>query len=92
MIVPTTSLPSTVRAVLAEELDDLRNIVAGLSDAELVHASGCQGWRVADLLVHLRFSAEDLLYVLAAPWESVIRTSSGPKSRHRSPGLLGYHC
>jgi len=44
---------------------------------------------VADLLVDLRFSAEDLLYVLAAPWESVIRTSSGPKSRHRSPGLLG---
>lgn len=67
MIVPTTSLPSTVRAVLAEELDDLRNIVAGLSDAELVHASGCQGWRVADLLVHLRLGAEDLLHGLAAP-------------------------
>ncbi len=67
MIVPPTSPPSNVRAVLAEELDDLRSIVAGLSDAELVRATGCQGWRVADLLVHLRLGAEDLLHGLAVP-------------------------
>jgi hypothetical protein len=69
VIMPMILLPSNVRAVLAEELDDLRSIVAGLSDAELVRATGCQGWRVADLLVHLRLGAEDPLHGLAAPCE-----------------------
>jgi hypothetical protein len=46
--------------VLAEELDDLGTIAAGLGDAELVRATACQGWRVADLLVHVRLGAEDL--------------------------------
>jgi hypothetical protein len=69
VIVPTISPPGNVRTVLAEELDDLRSIVAGLSAAELVRATGCQGWMVADLLVHIRLGAEDLLHGLAAPCE-----------------------
>ncbi len=65
----TASLPSDVRTVLAEELDDLRCIVAVLSDAEVIRATGCQGWRVADLLVHLRLGAEEVLHGLASPCE-----------------------
>ncbi len=61
----TASQPSDVQAVLAEELDDLRSIVAGLNDAEIIRETGCQGWRVADLVVHLRLGAEDVLHGLA---------------------------
>jgi hypothetical protein len=67
--VGTASLPSDVQAVLAEELGDLRSIVAGLNDAEMIRETGCQGWRVADLLVHLRLGAEDVLHGLASPCE-----------------------
>jgi hypothetical protein len=43
------SRPSGVKTALADELGDLRRLVADISDAEMVNATECQGWRVADL-------------------------------------------
>ena len=56
-----------VRGILGNELDVLCDIVADLSDAELILASGCVGWRVADVLVHVRMGAEALFAGLASP-------------------------
>jgi len=33
----------------------------------MVRETGCEGWRVADLLVHLRFGTEEMLHGLASP-------------------------
>jgi len=65
--VGTTRLSGDVRAILGDELDRLRQIVAGVSDAEIGRATGCEGWRVADLLVHLRLGTEELLRGWAMP-------------------------
>jgi hypothetical protein len=55
-----------IRSILADEIDLLRRVVASLSDHELVLATGCVGWRVADLVLHLRVSAEAALLGLSA--------------------------
>ncbi len=59
-----------VRGLLGEQLGALSELVGGLSDHELVRASGCEGWRIADLLVHLRLGAEGLLCGLATPTDA----------------------
>ncbi|MDA8312769.1 MAG: maleylpyruvate isomerase N-terminal domain-containing protein [Actinomycetota bacterium] len=56
-------------SVLGRVLDDLLGVVGGLSDAELIRPTGCEGWRVADLVVHVRMGAEGLLAGLASPSE-----------------------
>ena len=61
-----------VRVVLADELDRLRQIVAGVSDAEIVRATSCEGWSVADLLVHLRLDGEELLRGLTVPCDDPV--------------------
>jgi len=43
------------------------HLVAGLSDAELVRWSGCTGWLVADLVVHVRAGMEEVLAQLSSP-------------------------
>jgi hypothetical protein len=70
--VGTVQPPGDVRSVLADELDCLRQIVTGVSDAEFVRATACEGWRVADLLVHLRLDAEALLCGLVVPCDDSI--------------------
>jgi hypothetical protein len=55
--------------LLAEQVERLREVVRGLSDRDLIEASGCRGWRVADLVVHLRRGAESILLGLASPTE-----------------------
>jgi Mycothiol maleylpyruvate isomerase N-terminal domain len=62
-----SSPPEGVRALLCAEIDLLRQVVAGLGDAELIAATGCAGWRAADLVVHLRLGAEAVLVGLASP-------------------------
>lgn len=54
-----------VRTIVGKQIDLLRQIVAGLTDAELIKVTGCAGWRVADLVVHLRLGAEALMAGLA---------------------------
>ena len=61
-----------VRVVLADELDRLRQIVAGVNDAEIVRATSCEGWSVADLLVHLRLDGEELLRGLTVPCDDPV--------------------
>jgi uncharacterized protein (TIGR03083 family) len=58
-----------VPALLSRQLTGLVALVEGVTDAELVRPTGCQGWRVADLVVHLRFDAEGLLAGLATTTE-----------------------
>jgi hypothetical protein len=53
------------RTILADEIDLLRGIVTRISDAELVLPSGCRGWLIAHLLVHLRLDGEAVLESLA---------------------------
>jgi hypothetical protein len=71
-----SSPPEGVRALLCAEIDLLRQVVAGLGDAELIAATGCAGWRAADLVVHLRLGAE-------AVWSGWLRRpgTSGPELR-----------
>lgn len=52
--------------VLSEQVSLLRDLVGGLSDADLIAPSGCRGWRVADLVVHLRLGAESILVGLSS--------------------------
>jgi uncharacterized protein (TIGR03083 family) len=56
-------------ALLHRQLTALVSLVDTVTDAELVRPTGCEGWRVADLVVHLRFGAEGLLAGLATPAE-----------------------
>ncbi|MGH9057614.1 MAG: maleylpyruvate isomerase N-terminal domain-containing protein [Acidimicrobiales bacterium] len=58
-------LPADVGKMVAGELELWRQIVAGVSDTELVRPSGCAGWSVADLLCHVRADGEALLQSLA---------------------------
>lgn len=54
-----------VRTVLTAQIQAISEVVDGLSDADLVRATGCEGWRVADLVVHLQLGGADLLIALA---------------------------
>jgi len=53
------------RSVFGDEVDLIGEVVAGLSDTDLVRPTGCAGWRVADLVLHLRLGAEAVLAGLA---------------------------
>lgn len=66
--------PRGVAAASVREVDlftlswsALRRAVAQLPDAALDSPSGCQGWRVRDLVQHLALQAQDLLITLATP-------------------------
>lgn len=69
MMWSVSSAPGDVRSVLGVAIDDLLLMVGSLSDAELIRPTGCEGWRVADLVVHLRMGAEALLAGLVCPSE-----------------------
>ena len=59
-----------LRRLLAGELEALIALATGLSENDLVQPSGCEGWRVAELLAHLRADAEGLLIGLGGRTES----------------------
>ena len=50
--------------------DALRRTVAQLPDDAFEAASGCRGWRTADLVQHLSLQAQELLIALATPAET----------------------
>jgi mycothiol maleylpyruvate isomerase-like protein len=49
-----SGLPADIREVAADQVDAVADLVAGLSDAELVAPTRCAGWLAAHLLVHVR--------------------------------------
>jgi hypothetical protein len=61
------AVTSDIRAVTAAQIGLVREIVTGLSDSDLVLGTGCVGWHVADLLVHLRFDAAEVPACFADP-------------------------
>lgn len=64
------SLPGNVGTVLTSEVALLsRQVVQDLTDEDMVAGTGCRGWRVADLIVHLGADTEALLVALACPIE-----------------------
>lgn len=54
-----------IRPLLVEEIERLRDLVERLSEQQLVLSTRCVGWRVADLVVHLRMSFEAVLMSLS---------------------------
>lgn len=61
------AIPALAGALLADEIGALLDIVDTASETDLIRASGCLGWRVADVIVHLRLDAEGILSGLASP-------------------------
>ncbi|WP_422737522.1 maleylpyruvate isomerase N-terminal domain-containing protein [Micromonospora sp. WMMD729] len=52
---------------LAEAYDGITAVVDALDDADLQRATRCQGWLVADLLLHVLGDAQRALVALASP-------------------------
>jgi uncharacterized protein (TIGR03083 family) len=50
-----------LRELTAAQIDLFTSVVTGLSDADLVAPTGCDGWLVAHLLLHVRFGAAEML-------------------------------
>jgi uncharacterized protein (TIGR03083 family) len=61
-----------VRGLLRQEIAELRKIVAGLDEKDLVQETACSGWHVADLVVHMRLGAESILQGLVSATEDPI--------------------
>lgn len=60
------------RHLLEQEIRDLRTITAGLSDTDLTKPTACAGWRVADLITHLRLGMEGILQGLVSATEKPV--------------------
>jgi hypothetical protein len=60
------------RQLLEREIADLRTVTAELSDVELTKPTACAGWRVADVITHLRFGMEELLQGLVSATENPV--------------------
>ncbi|HEY0697283.1 MAG TPA: maleylpyruvate isomerase N-terminal domain-containing protein [Micromonospora sp.] len=60
-----TTVPN--HAALAEAYAGITAVVAGLDDRHLQRPTRCQGWLVADLLLHLLADAQRALVALASP-------------------------
>jgi uncharacterized protein (TIGR03083 family) len=54
------------RHLIEAEIRDLRAITAGLSDTDLAKSTSCTGWRVADLITHLRLGMDEILQGLSS--------------------------
>ncbi|HET9059074.1 MAG TPA: maleylpyruvate isomerase N-terminal domain-containing protein [Acidimicrobiales bacterium] len=55
------------RSICSAELEALCQISGSLTTADLVLATHCTGWSVADLLVHIRAGAEELVLGWSEP-------------------------
>ena len=60
-------LPDGIREIAAGQVERLADLVAGLSDADLVAPTLCAGWLVAHLLVHLRLGLAEQATSFAEP-------------------------
>ncbi len=66
---PTVSeqLPDGIREIAAGQVERLADLLAGLSDADLVAPTLCSGWLVAHLLMHLRLGLAEQATSFADP-------------------------
>ena len=60
-------LPSDIREIAARQVERLADVVAGLSDADLVAPTLCDGWLAAHLLAHMRLGLVDHATSFAEP-------------------------
>jgi uncharacterized protein (TIGR03083 family) len=60
-------LPEEIREIAARQVERLADVVAGLSDADLVAPTLCAGWLAAHLLVHLRLGLAEHAASFAEP-------------------------
>jgi hypothetical protein len=60
-------LPDGIREIAAGQVERLADLVAGLSDADLVAPTLCAGWLVAHLLMHLRLGLAEQATSFAEP-------------------------
>lgn len=60
-------LPDGIREIAAGQVERLADLVAGLSDADLVAPTLCSGWLVAHLLMHLRLGLAEQATSFADP-------------------------
>lgn len=60
-------LPADIRELSAAQVEAMSDLVAGLSDAELVAPTRCAGWLAAHLLVHVRLGLAEATGSFAVP-------------------------
>jgi Mycothiol maleylpyruvate isomerase N-terminal domain len=60
-------LPQEIREIAAEQVERLADVVAALSDADLVAPTLCAGWLAAHLLAHVRFGLAEHATSFAEP-------------------------
>jgi len=60
-------LPADIRELAAAQADLMSDLVAGLSDADLVAPTRCTGWLAAHLLVHVRLGLTEATGSFAQP-------------------------
>jgi uncharacterized protein (TIGR03083 family) len=60
-------LPQDIREITARQVERLAEVVAGLSDADLVAPTLCDGWLTAHLLVHVRLGLAEHATSFAEP-------------------------
>lgn len=60
-------MPGDIRDIAAGQVERLAEVVAGLSDADLVAPTRCTGWLAAHLLVHMRLGLAEQATSFAEP-------------------------
>ncbi|HET9081534.1 MAG TPA: maleylpyruvate isomerase N-terminal domain-containing protein [Trebonia sp.] len=60
-------LPQGIREIAARQVERVAEVVAGLSDADLVAPTLCDGWLAAHLLVHMRLGLVEHATSFAEP-------------------------
>src|SRR5690349_1025343 len=59
--------PTAVAAALGSAYAGVTSVVAELDDPELLLPTGCRGWTVSDLLLHLSLDPQRALVAFATP-------------------------
>jgi uncharacterized protein (TIGR03083 family) len=60
-------LPADIRELAAAQVEVVSDLVAGMSDADLVAPTRCAGWLAAHLLVHVRLGLAETTGSFAVP-------------------------
>jgi len=60
-------LPADIRELAAAQVETMSDLVAGMSDADLVVPTRCAGWLAAHLLVHVRLGLAETTGSFAEP-------------------------
>jgi hypothetical protein len=60
-------LPQGIREIAAGQVERVADVVAGLSDADLIAPTLCDGWLAAHLLVHMRLGLAEHATSFAEP-------------------------